>query len=176
MIGVGGEPERDLLGNLQQAQIGEAGGKREGELLSGRAARIVDDPRVSDRERPGETAAAEAPGGVWERGRLVRPRASARAPSQRIETEGDVDTGNLAAGAFNQRGEGFGLRDVRDVEAEALAGVESHVGEGAMQARGIGARQTVAIGAGSPGEHDRNAVGAGVNSSAACAAKSSGLG
>ena len=64
--------ERDAA-RFQRPQIGDCDGKREGELLRLRAARIVDHAAVGRSERSGEALRGEAGDGRVENGRQRIP-------------------------------------------------------------------------------------------------------
>ena len=67
LVGIGGEAEIDHAARgierhaagFERAQIGDRGGEREGQLLRLRAAGIVDDAAVGDRERPAKALLGE---------------------------------------------------------------------------------------------------------------------
>ena len=115
---------------FERAQIGDRAREREGELLRLRAAGIVDDASVGDRERTVEAGSGELAdqrGEVWRE--LVpgpRPAAGRGKAADRIEAEAEIDRCRRDAAAFDQRGEiadhvpRRGLR----VEVERDAGIE----------------------------------------------------
>ena len=83
-VGVGGEPEIDHAARrferhaarFERAQAIDGGGEREGQLLRFRAAGIVDDAAVGDRERARESLARRDRGSRWPSFSTARSTAS----------------------------------------------------------------------------------------------------
>ena len=149
LVGVGRQPEIDHAARgierhaagFQRAQAIDRGGDGEGEFLRFRAAGIVNDAPVGDRERPAKSLFGKIADGGREDFRQLAPRhrrcARRGEAADRIDAGAHVDGGRRELARFHQRREMLhgGARRRAEIEVDGDAGVELDAVERARERR-----------------------------------------